>query len=89
MVNSFARGKGIPQNMVEELTDEAQLALVEAAASHQQDKGKFSSWACLLIQQRIVKYMRSLKLYSVGKDTSDQSLHMPKRAKAGTEYRKR
>jgi DNA-directed RNA polymerase specialized sigma subunit len=89
MVNSYSRGRSIPPNVREELDDEAQLALVEAAVSYDPGKGKFSSWACLMITQHITKYLKSLKLFSVGKSMDDQSLFMPKRARLGTEYRKR
>ena len=88
MVGKYYR-KGIPRSHIDELSDEAQLALVAAASTYNPAKGPFAGWACLMMTRNIVRYMKRLKLYSVGKSMDDQSLKMPKLGKPGSEYFKR
>jgi RNA polymerase sigma factor (sigma-70 family) len=89
LVNHFTRGKGLPEYAIEEVMDEAQLGLVKAAISYDPEKSAFSTWAYKIMGQEVVKYLRSLKLYSRGKSMEDQSINMPKYGKTGSEYRAR
>jgi len=90
VVNKFVRGKNIPIMAIEEMRDEAQLALVKAARSYDPSKGTaFTSWAYGMILHSIVNYLRSLRLYSPGKSMEDQSVPMPKYGKKRSEYAKR
>jgi DNA-directed RNA polymerase specialized sigma subunit len=81
MVHRFPNIGMVPQYYQDELHSEARLALVIAAANYDPSRyEKFSTYACVVIKNRLINFGRKTFL------TENKPLHMPKLGKVGTDY---